>query len=143
MGRTACTEPQCLYSRAIPLLPLWAVRPKQSLSTCTRVTFTFTIIISLILYKCNYSQFCQSIVVRMKKSCGPGNSVGIATELRTGLSGYRIPVGSMFFPRPDRPSLPTQPPVQCVPALFRGKVRQGCDAAHSPLLMPTSWKSNV
>jgi hypothetical protein len=21
MGRTACTEPQCLYSRAIPLLP--------------------------------------------------------------------------------------------------------------------------
>jgi hypothetical protein len=24
MGLTACTEPQCLYSRAIPLLPLWA-----------------------------------------------------------------------------------------------------------------------
>ena len=24
MGRTACTEPQCLYSRAIPLFPLWA-----------------------------------------------------------------------------------------------------------------------
>jgi hypothetical protein len=36
MGRTACTEPQCLYSRAIPLLPLWAVRPVQSLSACTR-----------------------------------------------------------------------------------------------------------
>ena len=31
-GRTACTEPQCLYSTAIPLLPLWAVRPIQSLS---------------------------------------------------------------------------------------------------------------
>ena len=28
--------------RAIPLLPLWAVRPIQSLSACTRVTFTFT-----------------------------------------------------------------------------------------------------
>jgi hypothetical protein len=27
--------------RAIPLLPLWAVRPVQNLSTCTRVTFTF------------------------------------------------------------------------------------------------------
>jgi len=74
-GRTACTEPQCLYkgdlyltvvlylyspygpyglyrasvpvqgctlpySRAIPLLPLWAVRPVQSISACTRVTFT-------------------------------------------------------------------------------------------------------
>ena len=35
MGRTACTEPQCLYSRAIPLLPLWAVQPVQSLSACT------------------------------------------------------------------------------------------------------------
>ena len=28
--------------RAIPLLPLWAVRPVQSLSACTRATFTFT-----------------------------------------------------------------------------------------------------
>jgi len=26
-------------SRAIPLLPLWAVRPVQSLSACTRVHF--------------------------------------------------------------------------------------------------------
>jgi hypothetical protein len=75
MGRTACTEPQCLYkgalyltvevclywtygrygrcsgsapvqwctlpySRAIPLLTLWAVRPVQSLIACTRVHFT-------------------------------------------------------------------------------------------------------
>ena len=29
------------YSTAIPLLPLWAVRPVQSLSACTRVHFTF------------------------------------------------------------------------------------------------------
>jgi len=29
-------------SRAIPLLPLWAVRHVQSLSACTRVHFTFT-----------------------------------------------------------------------------------------------------
>ena len=35
MGRTDCREPQCLYSRAIPLLPLWAVRSVQSLSACT------------------------------------------------------------------------------------------------------------
>jgi hypothetical protein len=35
MGRSVCTEPQCLYSRAIPLLPLWAVGPVQSLSACT------------------------------------------------------------------------------------------------------------
>jgi hypothetical protein len=30
------------HERAIPLLPLWAVRPVQSLSACTRVHFTFT-----------------------------------------------------------------------------------------------------
>jgi len=35
-----CTLP-LPSSRAIPLLPLWAVRPVQSLSACTRVTFTF------------------------------------------------------------------------------------------------------
>ena len=35
MGRTACTQPQCLYSTAIPLLPLWAVWPVHSLSACT------------------------------------------------------------------------------------------------------------
>jgi len=82
MGRTTCTETQCLYkgafylyltvelylyspygpyglcrasvpvkgrtlplpySRAIPILPLWAVRLVQSLSDCTRVHFTFTL----------------------------------------------------------------------------------------------------
>jgi len=35
MDRMACTEPQCLYSRVISLLPLWTIRPLQSLSTCT------------------------------------------------------------------------------------------------------------
>jgi len=35
MGRTACTEPQYLYSTAIPLLLLRAVRPVQNLSACT------------------------------------------------------------------------------------------------------------
>ena len=34
MGRTACTESQCLYNTAITLLPLRAVRPVQTLSAC-------------------------------------------------------------------------------------------------------------
>ena len=34
--------PRLRKSRAIPLLLLWAVRPVQSLSACTRVHFTFT-----------------------------------------------------------------------------------------------------
>ena len=42
MGRTACTEPQCLYSIAIPLLPRWAVRPVQSLSACTVQLYLYT-----------------------------------------------------------------------------------------------------
>jgi hypothetical protein len=33
---------------AIPLLPLWAVRPVQSLSACTRVHFTFTFITDML-----------------------------------------------------------------------------------------------
>jgi len=37
----ALTPHPLLMSRAIPLLPLWAVRPVQSLSACTRVHFTF------------------------------------------------------------------------------------------------------
>ena len=36
-----CTLP-LPKSTAIPLLPLWAVRPVQSLSACTSVHFTFT-----------------------------------------------------------------------------------------------------
>jgi len=39
-----CTLP---YSRAIPLLPLWAVRPVQSHSACTRVTFTLLFFMKL------------------------------------------------------------------------------------------------
>ena len=89
MGRTACTEPQCLYkgalylylrvelylyspygpyslhrasvpvqgwtlplpkSRAIPLLPLLAVRPLQTVSACTRVHFTLLYYIYIYIY---------------------------------------------------------------------------------------------
>ena len=35
MGCTDCAKPQCLYSTAIPLLPILAVQPVQSLSACT------------------------------------------------------------------------------------------------------------
>ena len=42
--------------RAIPLLPLWAVRPVQSLSACTRVHFTFL----LCTKRCNSLPFRRS-----------------------------------------------------------------------------------
>ena len=37
-------------SRAIPLLPLWAIRPVQSLSACTRVHITFTFLLRNALF---------------------------------------------------------------------------------------------
>ena len=42
MVRTACTEPQCLYSTAIPLHSLWSVRPVQSLSACRVELYPYT-----------------------------------------------------------------------------------------------------
>ena len=41
-GRRACTEPQCLYSTAIPLPPLWAERPVKTLSACTVQLYLYT-----------------------------------------------------------------------------------------------------
>ena len=43
MGRMACTEPQCLYSIAKPLLTVWAVRPVQSLSACTVELYLYSL----------------------------------------------------------------------------------------------------
>jgi len=48
-GRSVALIPHLLLvpwsrkCRAIPLFPLWAVRPVQNLSACTRVHFTFTL----------------------------------------------------------------------------------------------------
>jgi len=46
-GRDADTSPLLVTwswkSRALPLLPLWTIRPVQSLSACTRAHFTFTL----------------------------------------------------------------------------------------------------
>jgi len=49
-GRSVTLTPQPLLvpwsrkGRVIPLLPLWAVRPVQSLSACTRLHFNFYLI---------------------------------------------------------------------------------------------------
>ena len=60
----------------------------------------------------------------------PGSSVGIAT--RYGLDGPGIESRWDEILRPSRPTLgPTQPPVQWVPGLSRGKVRPGRAADHS------------
>jgi hypothetical protein len=67
MGRTACTQPQCLYSRAIPLLPLWAVQPVQSLSARTRVHFTFTFISHREIYRRTNTRRAHRLLLLLRK----------------------------------------------------------------------------
>jgi len=130
MGRTACTEPQCLYTRAIPLLPLWAVQPVQSLSgACT---------VQLYLYS-PYGPYClytASVPVQYSYTSTPPMGRAACTEpqclykgvlhlyftdilrnsrnrkklsrysevLRPGRSRSRIPVrGEIFRTLPERP----------------------------------------
>ena len=64
--------------------------------------------------------------------CRPGSSVGIATDFELDGPGSN-PDGDEIF-RSSGPALgSTQPPVQWVPGLSRGKVRPGRNANHSPL----------
>ena len=70
-------------------------------------------------------------------SCGPGSVVSLATAYGLDGSGIESRWGRNF-PHVSRPALrPTQPPVQWVPGLCRGKVRPGREADHSPLLVPS------
>ena len=50
IDRTACTGHQCLYSTATTLLPVWAVRPVNSLSVCTVQLYLYSLL-SVGLYR--------------------------------------------------------------------------------------------
>jgi len=69
MDRTVCTEPQCLYSRAIPLLPLWTVRPVQSLSACTVKLYLYSPLMGLTA--CTEPQCLYSIAILLLPPYGP------------------------------------------------------------------------
>ena len=98
-GRSVTATPHTLLvpwswkSRAIPLLPLWAVRPVQSLLACTRLHFTFTFTFTLDM---------QQIVI-----CFP--------------AGARV--FSLHPSVNTVPGDPRQPPVHCVPGTFSAGVK--------------------
>ena len=74
---------------------------------------------------------------------GPGSVVGIAIGYGLDDPGIESLWGR-DFPHLSRPALgPTQPPVQWVPGLSRGKERPGRDADPSPLLVPWSRKGRA
>jgi hypothetical protein len=66
----------------------------------------------------NIENGIMTVLVLSLVLCGPGSSVGIATDY--GLDGLGLNPGGDEIFRPSRPALgPTQPPVQWVPVLSR------------------------
>jgi hypothetical protein len=75
----------------------------------------------------------------LQESRGPGSSVGIATELRAGRSGDRIPVGARFSAPVH--SGPEAHPVSCKTGTgsFPGvRCGRGVTFTPHPLLVPRS-----
>ena len=81
-------------SRAIPLLPLWAVQTVQSLSACTRVHFTFFTLglhswhlyISLIVKWCDSPRFWTAPFYQMSPLMYPI----VSTLMLLGVSFHRL-----------------------------------------------------
>ena len=71
MGRAACTEPQCLYSIAIPLLPLWAVRSVQSLSACTVQLYLYSPYGPYGLYRASVAVQCCTLPFFFLRDAAP------------------------------------------------------------------------
>ena len=100
-----------------------------------------------ILFLCNLTclmiKFFLSFYTSTFKYCGPGSSVGIATELRTGRSGIEFQWGRDF------PAVQTGPgahPASCKAGTesFPGvKCGRGVLLTTHPLLVPLSRKSRA
>jgi len=92
IGRTACTDPQCLYSIAIPLLPLWAVQPVHTLSACT---------VQLYLYSPYgpYSLYRASVPVQYSYTSTPPISRTACTDPQC-LYSIAIPLLPLLAVRP-------------------------------------------
>jgi hypothetical protein len=89
-GRSVTLTPHPLIvpwswkSRAIPLLPLWAVLPVQSLSACTRVHFIFTLSnaqTDILFFDGNFqllTRYCTAVFTKLNNSSlRVGSSCGL------------------------------------------------------------------
>jgi len=91
-----------------------------------------------------YRRLPSLYVYTIYKNCGPGSSVGIATDYGLdGQSRIKSRWGEIF--RPSGLALgPTQPPVKWGTGSFPGvKCGQGVLLTTHPLLVPRSWKSRA
>jgi len=75
-------------SRALPLLPLWAVRPVQSLSACTRVHFTF--------FFTYLPTYLGTAVAQWLRCCATNRKV--AGSIPSCVSGFFIDIKSFRLP---------------------------------------------
>ena len=93
--------------RAIPLLSLWAVRPVQSLSACTRVHFTFTCyrlscvfslyILPSLFHPLSIVTCIHRFLYTNTSWMARGGAVGWGTALQTGRSRDRFPKVPLEF----------------------------------------------
>jgi len=83
----------------------------------------------------------SGIITSYRFWCGPGSSVSIATELRAGLSGDRIPVKARFFTTVQ--TGPGAHPASCTmgTGYFPGvKTGRGVTLTPHPILVPLVMK---
>ena len=91
----------------------------------------------------NWGRDLYDFQTLLKRNCGPGRSVGIATGLRARRSGDRIPVEPVF---PPVQTGPVAHPASCTMGTmsFLGvKYGRSLPLTTHPFLVPWSWKSRV
>jgi hypothetical protein len=93
-------------------------------------------------YMVVYSE-CFWLIFKVYILIVPGSSVGIATEVRAGRSGDRIPVGRDFPPVQKGPGAHPASCTMGTGSFPEVKYGRGVLLTTHPLLMPPSWKSRA